>query len=119
MRASLQRLSRSRLRWSSRERTSTEPAAGVTSAGGAAGAGARRPARRAAGRLLQQPVQRQAEQAGAGARVDHDLGDVGVDVAHGVEVEPVARHLRRLLVLAELRREASASPSACAITRDL
>jgi hypothetical protein len=49
------------------------------------------------------PVERQVEQAGAVARVDHHLGNAAVDVAHGVDVEPVARHLRRLLVLASWR----------------
>ena len=56
--------------------------------------------------LLQQLVERQRQQVGAVARVDHDLGDVRVDLRHGVDVEAVARHLRCLLVFGELPREA-------------
>ena len=37
------------------------------------------------------------------ARVDHHLGDVRVDLLHRVDVEAVARDLRRLLVLGEQR----------------
>ena len=101
------RLSRSRPRWFSRERTSTVPLAGAAS-GAAAGAGADPGGgrRRPRGGLLQKPVERQLQQAGVVACVDHDLGDVRIDLAHGVDVEPLARHLRRLLVLDQLTREA-------------
>src|SRR5687768_15430085 len=58
-----------------------------------------------AGRLLQQPVERETEKAGARASVDHDLRDVRVDIAHGIDIETITGHLRRFLVLAELRGE--------------
>ena len=56
--------------------------------------------------MLDQLVQWQVKQIRVAATVDQHLADVGVDLLHRVDVQPVARHGRRLLVLDQHAGEA-------------
>src|SRR5690606_19030145 len=80
---------------------------------------ARRRRRRGAGRLLprrirrdggagraHQLVEREVQQAATLAAVHHDLRRVGEDLLHGLDVQALARDLRRLLVFLEHLQEA-------------
>jgi hypothetical protein len=86
----VQRPSRSRERWPSRERTSTVPEAGAGSCAA----------------LLQQALQRQVQQVRVVAAVDHHLADVAEHLLHRLDVQAIARHRGRLLVFGKHRAEA-------------
>ena len=58
--------------------------------------------------MLHQFVQGQIQQITATAGVNHHLADIGVELGHGVDVHPVARHARRFLVLGQDAAEALA-----------